>query len=108
MGTMKYKIDIQPIVYQDLDEIGSYIGFHLHNAKAARELVVKVLNQCSALADNPKIAHLSPDPTLRRLGIHQFNVKKYTVLLKFNHTSQTVKILRVIYSGRDFGHLHLD
>ena len=97
-----YRINITDIAKQDIRDINSYITNELHEPVVATNITSAILDAIETLEQMPDRIALVKDKRLSALGIRPLYVKNYTVFFRIDKSSNTVDIVRVQYSHRDW------
>ena len=97
-----YNITASQDAHDDADEIVNYIAFVLNNPPAANSFLTDLENCYITLANNPLIYTLCDDENLKLKGYRKVAIKNYLVFYRVDEVAQTVFIVRIIYSGRDY------
>lgn len=92
---MTYRVDFSPASEGDLEGIYDYIAEQ--SPQRALSFVLEIRQRCERLADAPKVGTLRTDiaPNLRVIGFRR------RVATGFQVTGDTVRIVRILYGGRD-------
>ena len=86
---------------QDLRDIYEYIAFTLLAPEAARSMADRIMEAARSLADMPERRALYKDEPWYSRGIRFLPVKRYLLFFTVDAATETVSILRILYSGRD-------
>lgn len=95
-----YKVELSPKAVDDLKEIKSYIEDELQNPIAAKNTTLKIIETYESLASSPN----SGIPVQKYVSFQT----DYRFALSNNYSifyrteSNIVKVVRIIYSRRDF------
>jgi toxin ParE1/3/4 len=84
---------------QDLQGIKAYISTVLQESQIAENLVDRIMDAADSLDQMPERYRLYEKG--RHPGIRTMAVGNYVVLYQLEQPKELVKILRVIYGGRD-------
>ena len=98
---MSYRIEYSEQAKNDLSKIYHYIKDELFAPIAADSTIRHILYEIQALETFPFRYPLSERKREHLLGIRKLTVKNYLVFYLPNQETQTVSVVRVIYSGRD-------
>ena len=97
-----YRINITDIAKQDIRDINSYIANELHEPVVAINITNAILDAIETLEQMPDRVALVKDKRLSALGIRFLYVKNYTIFFRIEKNLNTVDIVRVQYSHRDW------
>ena len=86
---------------QDLKEISAYISDALQEPQIAEKQVQRILDAADALDHMPERYRIYEKGIERNLKIRILTVNRYVIFYQPDESCQLVKILRVIYGGRD-------
>lgn len=103
----EYTVIITPGSKQDIDEIIHYIAGTLGARQAAISLLEEFSNAISSLSHMPKRIKLVDDEHWKAAGLRQMRVRNYYVYFVVDDVTVSVKVLAVIYIGRDQS-IHLE
>lgn len=98
---MKYEVVLSQRAFIDLDEIFTYIAYHLQSAENAAAQISRIEAEIASLGQMPeryRRYHLEP---WRSRGVRIMSVDHYCILYIPDNDRKTVTIIRVMYSGRD-------
>lgn len=99
---MKWVIDYSKDSKEDIRSIHRYIANELKSPITAKKLTNKILDAVDSLEDLPlRYPPLNIEPYLSQ-GFRRINVENYTVIYLPDENSKTVRIIRILYSRRDF------
>lgn len=96
-----YKVIILPEAQEDIRKIVHYIARSLSAPQAALNLSKAFQREIRSLSKMPKRFAVIDAPPWKEAGIRRFTVKNYYVYYLLDEEEQTVKIIAVIYTGRD-------
>ncbi len=95
-----FKVKVSPQAAEDLLEIKRYIEDELKNPIAAKSTLLKIVETYENLANSPNVGipvkRYVPFPTDYKF----VTAKNYSIFYKTEN--ETVKIIRILYSKRDF------
>ena len=95
-----FKIEVSPQALKDLLEIKSYIEDELKNPIAAKNTILKIIETYENLATMPDLGI----PVERYVSFpteYRFvTANNYSIFYRIE--SETVKVIRILYSRRDF------
>jgi len=97
-----YKISIADAAKQDIRDIGKYIAEEFQEPTTAVNIIGAVLDAIDTLEQMPDRIALVKDKRLAAQGIRPLYVKNYTVFFRIEKPPNTVNIVRVLYSHRDW------
>ena len=97
-----YKINITDTAHNDLQNAALYIANTLNSKAAANRLLAAADKELSALADFPERNPLVNDIFLAESGIRMQMIKKYLAFYVVRNETNSVTILRIIHSRRDW------
>ena len=98
---MIWKIEYTKRALSDLDSIYDYIANILLEPGIAKSLVSLIMKSVRSLDQMPNRHHLSKQESLRQQGVRIMSVKNYLVIYQPCEEEKSVRILRIIYGGRD-------
>ncbi len=96
-----YKVIYTPLAVEDLKSIYKYIAFFLKAPQTAQSQTNRIRHSIKALNEFPDRNKVVDWEPWKSLYMHQLPVDKYVVFYLVNKTDQTVKIVRIFYSGRN-------
>ena len=105
---MKYTVVVSPVAECDLRDIGHYIRFHLDSPQAAVNTLGRIRRTIASLEDFPLRHRLSDVGSLGEKGVRITHARNYSIFYTTDEQTGTVRILRVLYSGRDIGEILFD
>lgn len=97
-----YEINITEKAQYDLNNAALYIAETLNNRSAAAQLFETADREISSLADFPERNPLVRDTLLAANGIRMQAIKKYLAFYVVRNETNSVTILRIIHSRRDW------
>ena len=96
-----YKPIILPEAQQDIRNIVLYIARELAAPQAALNLQEEFQKEINSLAEMPKRIKTVDEQPWKDVGIRKIQVKNYFIYFLADDDDMTVKIIAVIYTGRD-------
>ena len=100
-----YRIEIGTLAQEDITGIMLYISRTLQEPRTAGKLYRLIKQEILTLEQMPDRYPYEVDSRLRALGIRKMLVKNHKVLYFVDSEQQLVKIVRVVYAGRDISKL---
>jgi len=100
-----YKVVVTNRAKNDMLEIGKYIAVELLAPDAAVNHIDAFETQMADLIYMPKRFALVSDERLAQLGIRSVDVKNYTLFYHVDDGAETVTVISVMYSRRDWANL---
>ena len=97
-----YKVELSESAKRDLRSARVYIADTLGNKTAAANLFNKAYKVLSSLSDFPERNPLVRDALLAADGFRMQRINNYLAFYVIDSETQTVSILRVIHSRRDW------
>ena len=97
----EYEIIITPDAEADLEELGDYIAFELHEPATALRYVQGIRKEIDSLSKNAKHYIFVPDEPWRSRGQRRMNAKNFAVLYILIEEENAVYVQNVIYQKRD-------
>ena len=97
----RYKLIILPEAQQDIRSIVLYIARELAAPQAALNLQEAFEKTIRSLAEMPKRIKTVDEQPWKDAGVRRIRVKNYYVYFLADDTEKAVKVLSVIYTGRD-------
>ena len=97
-----FKINITDIAKQDIRDIINYITNELHEPVVATNIINAILDAIETLEQMPDRIALVKDKRLSALSIRPLYVKNYSIFFRIDKSLNTVDIVRVQYSHRDW------
>ena len=102
---MIWNVSYSDSFWQDLKEIASYISEVLQEPSTAEKQVERILDATDSLEHMPERHRVYDGIVTRKPEVRFFPVDNYIIFYQPVKTLKIVKILRVIYGGRDIGSL---
>jgi len=96
-----YKLIILPEAQKDIREIILYIANELKSPQAAINLQEAFQEGIASLAKEPERVKTVDEDPWKDVGIRKLRVKNYYIYFIISDTDHAVKVLAVIYVGRD-------
>ena len=93
----QYKIRINELAEQDLENAGDYIAFELLNSIAAEKMVKGIREQINKLEVFPASHELDDDPILAELGVHKTYYKEYKIFYTIDDNAKEVFVVRILH-----------
>jgi len=100
-----YNIRISDLANEDIRAIAAYIKHELNEFAIAEKTIEAILGAIVTLEDMPMRVGLVRDERLAERRIRSLHVKNYSVFFRINETMQTVEVIRILYSRRDWASL---
>lgn len=97
---LNFKVEYSPSARKDLLGIHDHITNELMNPEAASRYIVLIISSADSLAVSPKRCMVRKKDSKGR-EIRIFPVKNYLIIYYVDDDTQTVNILRVVYSKRN-------
>ena len=97
----KYKLILLPEAQEDIREIILYIANELNSPQAAINLQEEFQEGIDSLAKEPERIKIVDEAPWKDAGVRKMRVKNYYIYFIISETDNSVKILAVIYVGRD-------
>lgn len=97
----KYKIIILPEAQKDIREIILYIANELASPQAAISLQEALKEGIVSLANEPERIKIVDDDPWKDAGVRKLRVKNYYIYFIISESDLSVKVMAVIYVGRD-------
>lgn len=97
----KFQVQIAQSAKRDLKDIVSYICFQLQEQSTAKKLHQKIKEQILELDHMPERYPLWEDEPWHSRGLRKLLVKNYYVFYLVDHAQDCVRVVRVMYAGRD-------
>ena len=98
---MSYQIELTNQARNVLDEIYSYIAFTLLSPDVAANMYHSIIDCIRPLDSMPLRNALMDDEPWKNRGLRRCFVKNYTIFYLVDETKLIVRIVRIMYSGRD-------
>jgi plasmid stabilization system protein ParE len=103
-----YTVDFSKRLRPDIAEAHKYITLVLENPKAANDLADAVDAAIDSLKRNPLSHPFVNDIYLAAEGYRSLKVKNYSVFYIADEETEYVKVIRFLYSKRDWAHIIRD
>lgn len=97
----RYKLIILPEAQQDIREIVLYIARELVAPQAAVKLQDAFEEEINSLAIMPERIKTVDEQPWKDAGVHKARVKNYYIYFIISESECAVKVMAVIYIGRD-------
>jgi len=104
---MIWNISYSDSFWQDIKEIASYISEILQEPQIAEKQVERIFDAADSLEHMPERHRVYDSIVERKPEVRFFPVDNYIIFYQPVEILKTVKILRVIYGGRDIGSLNI-
>jgi len=102
MALKDYNVIFKKKAEEDLLEIFRYITEELKAPQAAERIYNEIINAVESLDHSPlRYAAVTESP-YTVLGVRRLKVKNYTVYYLTDEITKTVRILRILYSRRNW------
>ncbi len=88
----------------DLTEIFEYIAYRLKEVHTAQNLIRKIMKNIELLKTMPLRFPVDENIKLK-IKIHTLNIGNFVTFYSVDENNSTVRVLRIIYGGRDFDEL---
>ena len=98
----KYRIEISNIAKQDIRSITKYITADLQEPAIAEKTADAIIDAILTLEEMPERIRLVNDPRLAQIKVRGLQIKNYTAFFRIDEAIETVEIIRVLYSRRDW------
>ncbi len=98
---MRYKIFYTAGAKRDLQGIYSYIADDLLVPDTATGQVQRIMKEIRSLEEMPMRYRLYDDEPWHDLGLRFFPVDNYLVFYLPDESTNTVRVVRIMYGGRD-------
>ena len=105
---MSYQIGLTNQAKNDLDEIYSYIAYTLLSPIVAANMYHSIIDSIRSLDSMPLRNALMDDEPWKFRGLRRYFVKNYTIFYQVAETDPIVRIIRIMYSGRNIQNLLSD
>ena len=96
-----YKVNYSPQAIEDLKDIYSYIAFDLLVPDTAKNQVNRIRKEIRSLDFMPARFSIVDWEPWKSIKMHKLPVDNYVVFYLVNSDTLTVKIVRIVYSGRN-------
>ena len=100
---MNYSIFVTPRAESDLNDIYTYLAFSLYEPSTAESLYQSILKAIYSLEQPPHRYPLYEEEPWFSKGYHKLLVKKYLVFYSIDENLHQIRIVRILYGGRDIG-----
>jgi len=97
----KYNVVVLPEAQQDIREIVLYIARELAAPQVALDLEDDFAKEIRSLANMPQRIRIVDEEPWRKEEVRKIRVKNYYIYFVIDEDETAVKILAVIYVGRD-------
>ena len=97
----KYRIIILPEAQQDIRNIIFYIAISLAAPQAALDLQDSFEQGIRSLSEMPERIRLIDEQPWKAAGVRKLRIRNYYIYFVISEASCTVKIMAVIYIGRN-------
>ena len=97
-----YRVNITDTAKQDIRDVGKHITDELQEPAIAVKTINAILDAIDTLEQMPDRISFVKDKRLATQGIRPLYVKNYTVFFSIKKSPNTVSIVRVLYSHRDW------
>lgn len=98
---MKYKIFYTESAKQDLRNIHKYISEKLLEPKIAADLTNRLMKGIRSLEEMPMRYRLYESEPWHSRGLRVYPIENYVVFYLADDETAAVKIVRILYGGRD-------
>ena len=98
---MKYRVFYTESAKQDLKDIFRYISCDLVEPEIAAKLTQRIMKEIRFLDEMPLRYRLYDEEPWRSRGLRSFPVSNYLVFYIADERAVTVKVVRIMYGGRD-------
>ena len=98
---MKYQIFYSETAKNDLKNIYRYIYNELCEPQIAAKQVQRIINEIRSLDEIPSRHKIYDAEPWHSQGLRTFSVNNYLVFYFVDEINGTVKIVRIMYGGRD-------
>lgn len=99
--SQRYKLIILPEAQDDIRDIVLYIARELAAPQAALDLQDSLEKEINTLAVKPQRIKTIDEQPWKNIGVRKIRVKNYYIYFMISEETKTVKIMAVIYIGRD-------
>lgn len=96
-----YKVLYSPEALIDLKDIYAHIAYELLVPETARNQVNRIRKEIRSLDSFPSRYALVDWEPWKNLGLRKIPLDNYTIFYLVDDSSQTVTVIRIIYSGRN-------
>lgn len=97
----KYRLIILPEAQKDIREIVLYIARELAAPQAALNLQDAFREGINSLAKMPERVKTVDEQSWKDAGVRKIRIKNYYIYFVISEADHVVKIMAVIYAGRD-------
>jgi plasmid stabilization system protein ParE len=97
----EYRVIILPEAQRDIRNIILYIADNLSSPQTARNLRAVFQKEINSLSTMPERIKTVNDQPWKCVGVRRMLVKNYYVYFVISDTENAVKIMAIIYAGRD-------
>ncbi|MBQ6551669.1 MAG: type II toxin-antitoxin system RelE/ParE family toxin [Lachnospiraceae bacterium] len=103
----EYKVVYSKAALEDIRDIYEYIAFSLFAEHSAEKQVNRIRKGIGSLAVFPERHRIVDWEPWASMGMHQMFIDRYNVYYLVDLNQNMVKIIRIVYSGRDIEHIVL-
>ena len=86
---------------EDINEIYRYIAFTLLSPDIAKEMYYSIIKDIQSLDELTFRNAMMNDEPWKSLGLRKCYIKNYTTFYLVDEANRRVRIVRIMYSGRD-------
>jgi len=97
----RYQVQITRTAKQDLKDIVGYVSTQLQERRTAQKLYQSIRENVLGLDCMPERYPLWEDEPWHSYGLRKLLVTNYLVFYLVDHEKNCVRVVRVIYAGRD-------
>ena len=105
---MIYSIRYARSAIADLDDIYEYISSNFKSPETAKAQITRIKNRVKSLAQFPKSYPVNMEFSHGDIEFRVLPVNNYNVIYRVFDNHLIVKILRVVYSRRDFNFVSIN
>ena len=98
----KYSIDIAEPAVRDIAEIRSYISSYLQEPGSAGHVYDRIKKAILSLETTPERNPVVREEPYRQMRVRRIYAGNYTIFYIADKKRETVSVLRVLYSRRDW------
>ena len=98
---MSFQIEFTKSAKEDLNDIYSYIAFHLLSPDVAVNMYHSIIDGIRSLDQLPLRNAVMNDEPWKSRRLRRCFIKNYTAFYLVDEANQKVRIVRIMYSGRD-------
>lgn len=98
---MSFKVIYSDTAKGDLKSIYEYIAFELSEPLIASNQTKRIMDAVRSLEEMPARYRLYDHESWRSCGLHIVPVNNYLIFFLIDEATETVKIIRIMYGGRD-------